>query len=425
MSSCPSYYHINVTDFETSIPVWSTLSYCHSVTDGCSLSVDPTLLGATGERGFVPSRLLRWSVTSFWDDGKEKRSRTTSTPVGFIASSAVTPSDLRRLYNIPSSLRVTHPNATQAVYEEHGNFSRTDLAQFLVKTKTYKNKTIAKKVAQNVFIAGTSNDESRPDGESTMDIQLILGIAPGAPTTFWTIPPNSGDGSFLEWAAQIQEMQTPPLVHSVSWGPTENFASIVGISSKVYVHRVNIELLKMGLRGLSLLFADGDDGASCNSRYGNCTISSPVWPASSPYGAGVGATFIAAQGNHNITEYAMSSDIGVAITTGGGFSYLSKRPKFQDRAVLEYFDKVNQSTLPPDSFFQSENKWQMNRALPDISAVGSGLFIVENGKTASATGASASTPIIAAIVTLLNDDRLHRGFPPMGPIAPFFLLRVS
>merc|ERR1711988_505768 len=97
----------------------------------------------------------------------------------------------------------------------------------------------------------------------------------------------------------------------------------------------------MGVRGLTLLFADGDAGATCNPMYGNCSIASPVWPAASPYGIAVGATFLAraadANGMPSIEEHAMAANGGVSITTGGGFSYKSSRPKHQDAAVSSYF----------------------------------------------------------------------------------------
>ena len=70
-----------------------------------------------------------------------------------------------------------------------------------------------------------------------------------------------GDGAFLQWAFEVfafaHSGDTPPLVHSLSWGPAEEFAlrdlsATCGVpagSRFIYEHRVEAELLKMGLRG--------------------------------------------------------------------------------------------------------------------------------------------------------------------------------
>ena len=96
------------------------------------------------------------------------------------------------------------------------------------------------------------------------------------------------------------------------------------------------------------------------------------------YGVAVGGTFLAqgedARGMPSIEEHAMASNGGVSITTGGGFSYKSSRPKYQDSAVAAYFDKVQQASMPPSSVFLHEG-WKMNRALPDVAALGIGLYM--------------------------------------------------
>ena len=50
-----------------------------------------------------------------------------------------------------------------------------------------------------------------------------------------------------------------PWVHSASYGDTEDSLDAV------YMNRVNAEFQKLGVRGLSVLFASGDSGAGCKS----------------------------------------------------------------------------------------------------------------------------------------------------------------
>jgi tripeptidyl-peptidase-1 len=69
--------------------------------------------------------------------------------------------------------------------------------------------------------------------------------------------------------------------------------------------------------------------------------------------------------------------------------------------------------LPPAKFFNARN-----RGYPDISAVGARTLII-NGKTVFVVeGTSASTPIIASMISLLNDARLAMGKTPLGYLNP-------
>lgn len=101
------------------------------------------------------------------------------------------------------------------------------------------------------------------------------------------------------------------------------------------------------------------------------------------------------------------------ITSGGGFSNITPRTKasWQEKVVNEYL-KTN--AIPNYSFFN-----QSGRGYPDVSAYGADYFVYLNGRITRESGTSASTPVFAAIVTLLNDIRLANDLPPMGFINPF------
>ena len=49
--------------------------------------------------------------------------------------------------------------------------------------------------------------------------------------------------------------------------------------------RINTEFMKLGARGVTILFSSGDDGADCH--HGKF---SPAFPSSSPYVTAVGGT---------------------------------------------------------------------------------------------------------------------------------------
>jgi len=92
-------------------------------------------------------------------------------------------------------------------------------------------------------------------------------------------------------------------------------------------------------------------------------------------------------------------------TTGGGFSRLDPMPAYQQAAVQHYLSTVSQ---PTGKFITT------NRAYPDVGAIGQNVPIVYSGNWLVTGGTSASTPIIAGIMTLLNDYLLSNNKAPLG-----------
>lgn len=60
------------------------------------------------------------------------------------------------------------------------------------------------------------------------------------------------------------------------------------------------------------------------------------------------------------------------------------------------------------------------RGYPDVAAIGLDVATVFNGRTFGVGGTSASAPIFAGIVTLLNEARLAVGKGPLGFLNPIF-----
>jgi len=108
----------------------------------------------------------------------------------------------------------------------------------------------------------------------------------------------------------------------------------------------------------------------------------------------------------------VSLDNGLFWTTGGGFSNIQPRPYYQADFVMEYLKSKH---LPPTTMFN-----RTGRAYPDLSACGHNLMTVINGKFVPVDGTSASAPIFAGIVSLLNDVRAKNNLPPLGFLNPLF-----
>jgi hypothetical protein len=71
---------------------------------------------------------------------------------------------------------------------------------------------------------------------------------------FWSVSSN-GD-IFVQWILALAATPNPPLVHSMS------YASIAPEDPKFDVERFNTEMCKLGLKGLTLFVASGDDGVA-------------------------------------------------------------------------------------------------------------------------------------------------------------------
>jgi tripeptidyl-peptidase-1 len=119
------------------------------------------------------------------------------------------------------------------------------------------------------------------------------------------------------------------------------------------VYRFNTEACQLGLRGLSLIVASGDDGVANFIARNNASACgfSPSFPATSPYVTAVGATQGPESGQ---PEIMCSSSTGGIITSGGGFSLFFPRPAYQNTPVSNYLQ--NGPNVPPTSMFNSNGR---------------------------------------------------------------------
>lgn len=248
--------------------------------------------------------------------------------------------------------------------------------------------------------------------ESTLDVQVIVtnaqdngpgdGETPGAGiTTWWSVP---GSESFLEWILAVSKDANPPWVHSISYGEPEPD------TGRQQDDSFDQALQKIALRGVSVLVASGDDGvAGAGARGGkaNCGFF-PSYPASATHVTAVGATM---GPESNLLETACTSDRGGGITSGGGFSGIFSRPTWQDQDVTNYFNSA--PNMPPTTMFNSTM-----RGYPDVATMGHNYPIEISGSTYHGSGTSASSPLFAAMITLINDARISAGKKTLGWLNP-------
>jgi tripeptidyl-peptidase I len=310
----------------------------------------------------------------------------------------VTPSLLNEFYDIFTNDGLNL--GSQCIFESLGqNMSVADLSMF----QTFFNLPIQSLAAD---IGGGVIEEhcTDPNGciEANLDTQYIMGLAQNVPTTLWY------DGNetelFLDWIIQLENSENPPLVNSISYCEYEDTVSYTELDG------FNSEAMKLGLRGVSLLAASGDWGITGYlNDAADCGYYS-LYPASSPFVTSVGGT----QGR---VEVACQSDKGGKITTGGGFSNYYTAPDYQKNNVKQYFMETTpyQDSSVANQFFNASN-----RGYPDISSLAAYYSVVIGGKLYLTTaGTSASTPVIAAMLSLVNSARIAKSLSPMGFLNPF------
>jgi tripeptidyl-peptidase-1 len=241
--------------------------------------------------------------------------------------------------------------------------------------------------------------------ESELDIEYIKSVAPEVPLTVV----YEGQYSLLNWANNLNSMSDPPLVMSVSYGNDEGQQS-----STQYMYTCNTAFMKAGARGISILFASGDQGVCGREGCGIFKFRfKPDFPAASPYITAVGGTDF------------LGSDIGDEMAWqagGGGFSDTFAIPDYQKAAVAAYKSNPD-AKMPPQAYWNNTG-----RGYPDVAALGgtkTPYCVTTGGSFSGVAGTSASCPVVAGVFAKLNGLRLAAGKPALGFLNPFIYKNPS
>jgi tripeptidyl-peptidase-1 len=189
------------------------------------------------------------------------------------------------------------------------------------------------------------------------------------------------------------------------------------------------EWMKLGLQGVTVVVASGDQGVGEN---GNCMgnnfdIFTPYYISTCPYVLSVGATELnTPAGQQPAPGQKLAERAASGFGSGGGFSNVFDRPNYQAAAVQKY---LSTASLPFGSYTQTVNETEFGnvtsgvfratgRGYPDVAAVGSRVLIAYNGGWLAVNGTSAATPLWAGILTLVNEARLAAGRATVGFVNP-------
>jgi tripeptidyl-peptidase-1 len=193
----------------------------------------------------------------------------------------------------------------------------------------------------------------------------------------------------------------PTNVISMSYGRAESSFSVN------YQKRQCDEWMKLGLQGVTVVASSGDTGplASGSCQASNLGYFYATDPGNCPYVTSVGATMLEPNGSETA---AWTSNWA----SSGGFSWHFAAPDYQQAAIATYFADHDPGQALEDYFNSS------GRGFPDISAVGRLVAVAVDGELTTADGTSAATPLVAAMINRINEERLAVGKGTVGFINP-------
>lgn len=249
----------------------------------------------------------------------------------------------------------------------------------------------------NVNLGATA---PRPGGEATLDIEMLAGLAPGVRIVDYQEDPallNTGSGSD-SWTAFNNALQRiiddnadntrSGSAVSISLGGSEGFMS----QATMQAVDQNLRILTQAER-MTVFVATGDCGAYGDRTYGPLDVS---FPSTSQWAVAVGGTRMqfGAAGAHPVEQvWSDRSNLSKCENqwgSGGGVSKVFPKPPYQVGPGV-----ANQYTTG-------------YRQVPDVAAAAIDLPVFYQGQWHGFGGTSASTPIWAAGMVLMNQGLLTR-----------------
>ena len=343
----------------------------------------------------------------------EQRRNKLANGVGQSSGQAMIPLGIATVYQLPYPIKpLSNPNVSHGVIEFVGEtYNETDLQTFSKDVGV----PLALPTADHIY----GNGKGDAQIEATLDIQYIEGVNPASTPWFWIESDNTTltKWMFMWGVDTIDNMPNVPDVLSVSYGLPEldqcvYFDNVVckelGVDYRGYIVASDRNFQKFGTLGLTAIVCSQDRGVQMKENPHQAAVFNPEYPGTSLFVTSVGATeFLNATytlpnppalcsqyscvsgGTEGAVSYALSGYL-----SGGGFSNVTRRASWQENAIKQYI--ASGVPLPSPRDYNVGG-----RGFPDVSAVGHNAWCIYGGQVALISGTSESTPIFAAVVSLL------------------------
>ncbi|KAK7955905.1 tripeptidyl-peptidase sed3 [Apiospora aurea] len=332
--------------------------------------------------------------------------------------SSVTPGCLRQLFGLPAVPKGSQNFSLARIgiagfLDQYVHYADTDV--FFQKYAPYVNTKSSSNTSSNSFdvalVNGGQNPQLPSSGagtEASLDIEYAVALAWPARVTYLS---TGGRGTKLDdTGAPSDRSDNEPylalLEHLLSLPDSSpNFPHVLSVSyaddeqsvPRAYAERVCHLFAQLAARGTTTLVATGDGGVRGTGQAAQCVSNDgqgrpmfiPTFPASCPYVTAVGATL--ASGGPPFEAASFSA--------GGSRS-----------DAASYVAAMG----PLHAGFYNSS----GRAVPDLSTIGINYLIQWAGLQTSILGTSASTPVIAALIALIDDARLKAGKSSLGWLNP-------
>ena len=244
-------------------------------------------------------------------------------------------------------------------------------------------------------VADIDGSPTRALGESTLDIEMVAGLARSVNIVDYETDGNANGDIWTQVNDELQQVindntnnASAGSVVSISLGAAENQ---MDSSDRVAIEK-SIQILTQ-VEHMTVFVASGDCGAFTDRMFRSLSVS---FPASDPWSTAVGGTVLSIDNSQSRAgEVAWSNDSNPSSCknrwgTGGGLSQVYRRPAWQNA-------------------YGVNNRYSNGaRQVPDISATAFALAIYFNGQWGAVGGTSAAAPIWAAGQSLVNQGLIKQ-----------------
>jgi kumamolisin len=330
-----------------------------------------------------------------------------ATGIDLIGNIQMSPKDVNIVYNNTTNL--TGAGQTIAIYG-WATPTTSDITGYL--SAIGSNEPLSNYVIIPIDGGSTPSDQTNNNVEGWGDLEMVLGIAPGAKVRDYEVADANESTSLVDViAAVINDQKTDHTitVFTISSGTEESAYPSSLLTS------IDQQFAQLAAAGVTVCVGSGDGGSNPGSGtlndYNSANQLEAGFPASDPNVTSVGGTdvnFTTYNGPSNLSVWSEvihgqptgtspSAWSGIGAASGGGLSPFFTRPSWQ-------------------AGFGVPSGTQ--HCVPDLCVAWGVYQAYINGGSAVFGGTSASNPVFAGYVALINQARGNAGMGPVGLLGP-------